>query len=81
MKNKWSFSNILIALAAVSFFIAGAPILDSIGSWISNYFGLKTIKLNAEAEKITEESSYNKESVHTIGFQIPSEECEEIEYE
>ena len=60
------------ALGAVAFFVAGVPVLDAIGGWISNVFGLKSVKLNHEAAKyVTEEP----EETHTqaVGFCIPDE--------
>lgn len=39
------------ALGAVAFFVAGVPALDAISGWISNVFGLKSVKLNYEAAK------------------------------
>lgn len=55
------------ALGAVAFFVAGVPVLDAISGWISNVFGLKSVKLNYEAAKYATEEP---EETHTqaVGF-------------
>ena len=55
------------ALGAVAFFVAGIPVLDAISGWISNVFGLKSVKLNYEAAKYATEEP---EETHTqaVGF-------------
>lgn len=61
------------ALGAVAFFVAGVPALDAISGWISNVFGLKSVKLNYEAAKYATEEP---EETHTqvIGFQT-NDDC------
>lgn len=61
------------ALGAVAFFVAGVPVLDAISGWISNVFGLKSVKLNYEAAKYATEEP---EETHTqvIGFQT-NDDC------
>ena len=73
--DKSGLSHVLVALGAISFFIIGVPVLDSISTWLVNVFGLKTLKLNKEAEEfaVTEEEP----PIQAIGFSIPSEEDEE----
>ncbi len=55
------------ALGAVAFFVAGVPALDAISGWISNVFGLKSVKLNYEAAKYATEEP---QETHTqaVGF-------------
>lgn len=72
--DKSGLSHILIALSAISFFIVGVPVLDSISTWLVNIFSLKTLKLNKEAEEFT---NTEEQPVQAIGFFIPSDECEE----
>lgn len=57
------------ALGAVAFFVAGVPVLDAISGWISNVFGLKSVKLNYEAAKYATEEP---EETHTqaAGFYV-----------
>lgn len=54
-------------LGAVAFFVAGVPALDAISGWISNVFGLKSVKLNYEAAKYATEEP---QETHTqaVGF-------------
>ena len=49
------------------FFAVGMPILDSIGQWVQNVFGLKSVKLNAEAKEYADEPEV---PVQAVGFQI-----------
>src|SRR5574344_1895416 len=55
-KNKHDFSPFYIAMASVAFFVVGMPVLDSIGQWVQNVFGLKSVKLNAEAKEYADDS-------------------------
>ena len=76
-------THVFVAMGAVAFFVAGVPILDSFGTWVSNIFGLRSIKLNEAAGQITE-GAEETENTHVIGFNIPdtnTEETEEIEDE
>ena len=78
-KNKHDFSPFYIAMASVAFFVVGIPVLDSIGQWVQNVFGLKSVKLNAEAKEYADEPDV---PVQAIGFHVPSEsdmECGEDE--
>ena len=78
-KQKHDFSPFYIAMASVAFFVVGMPILDSIGQWVQNVFGLKSVKLTTEAKEYAEEP---EALVQAVGFQIPSEndmECCEDE--
>lgn len=69
------------ALGAVAFFVAGVPILDAFGGWMSNLFGLQSVKLNSKAGKIATTEA-EQESTHVIGFNISTEtKGEEIEDE
>ena len=66
-------------MASVAFFVVGMPVLDSIGQWVQNVFGLKSVKLNAEAKEYADEPDV---PVQAIGFHVPSEsdmECCEDE--
>lgn len=74
-KRKHDLTYLYVALGAVAFFVAGVPALDAIGGWVSNVFGLKSVKLNYEASKYTTEEP---EETHTqvIGFQT-NNECED----
>lgn len=77
-REKNSLIHIFIAMGSIAFFVAGVPVLDSIGSWLSNIFNLKSLKINNEAAKYTE--PINDENTHAIGFALPNFENEE-EYE
>ena len=79
--DKYDLMPLFSAMGGVVFFVLGVPVLDSIGSWISNVFGLKSIKLNHEAAKYTSETEEENIPVQAVGFQIPSEEEEMIEDE
>lgn len=69
-KNKHDFSPFYIAMASVAFFVVGMPVLDSIGQWVQNVFGLKSVKLNAEAKQYVDEP---EAPVQAVGFQYPCE--------
>lgn len=74
-------THVFVAMGAIAFFVAGVPILDSIGSWVSNVFGLKCVKLNHEASQYTEDDCCEDNHVQAVGFQIPSEAEEDCEDE
>lgn len=74
-------THVFVAMGAVAFFVAGVPILDAFGGWVSNLLGLQSVKLNNEAGKIAAPET-EKENTHVIGFNInPETEEEEIEDE
>lgn len=74
-------THVFVAMGAVAFFVAGVPILDAFGGWVSNLLGLQSIKLNNEAGKIAAPET-EQENTHVIGFNInPETEGEEIEDE
>lgn len=74
-------THVFVAMGAVAFFVAGVPILDAFGGWVSNLFGLQSVKLSSEAGKVTG-ANEQAESTHVIGFNInPETEEEEIEDE
>lgn len=74
-------THVFVAMGAVAFFVAGVPILDAFGGWVSNLFGLQSVKLSSEAGKITAPEA-EQENTHVIGFNInPETEEEEIEDE
>lgn len=79
--DKRDLTHVLVAMGAIAFFVAGVPILDSIGSWISNVFGLKCVKLNHEASQYTDDDCCEDSHVQAVGFQIPSETEEVYEDE
>ncbi len=74
-------THVFVAMGAVAFFVAGVPILDAFGGWVSNLFGLQSVKLSSEAGKVAG-TNEQPESTHVIGFNInPEAEEEEIEDE
>lgn len=74
-------THVFVAMGAVAFFVAGIPILDAFGGWVSNLFGLQSVKLNTKAGKIAAPEA-EQENTHVIGFNInPETEEEEIEDE
>ena len=74
-------THVFVAMGAVAFFVAGVPILDAFGGWVSNLLGLQSVKLNNEAGKIAS-PEIEQENTHVIGFNInPETEEEEIEDE
>lgn len=74
-------THVFVAMGAVAFFVAGVPILDAFGGWVSNLLGLQSVKLNNEAGKIASPET-EQENTHVIGFNInPGTEEEEIEDE
>lgn len=77
-EKEHDLTHLYAALGAVAFFVAGVPVLDAVGGWISNVFGLKSVKLNAEATKYAKELESNEDcgGAHAIGFTIPSDEDE-----
>ena len=78
-KKKHDFSPFYIAMASVAFFVVGMPVLDPLGQWVQNVFGLKSVKLNAEAKEYADEPEV---PVQAVGFQYPCEndtECCEDE--
>lgn len=79
--GKYDLTPLFSALGAVAFFVFCIPVLDSIGFWVSNVFGLKSIKLNHEASQYATETEEENLPVQAVGFQVPSEEEEMIEDE
>ena len=74
-------THVFVAMGAVAFFVAGVPILDAFGGWVSNLLGLQSVKLNNEAGKIAAPET-EQENTHVIGVNInPETEEEEIEDE
>lgn len=74
-------THVFVAMGAVAFFVAGVPILDAFGGWVSNLLGLQSVKLSSEAGKIAAPET-EQENTHVIGFNInPETEEEEIEDE
>lgn len=74
-------THVFVAMGAVAFFVAGVPILDAFGGWVSNLFGLQSVKLNTKAGKLAA-PEVEQENTHVIGFNInPEAEEEEIEDE
>ena len=73
-------TNVFVAMGAIAFFVAAVPALDAFGTWIANYFGLKSVKLNQEASELVDEEEECNEHSQCIGFQVPSE-TEDEEYE
>ena len=74
-------THVFVAMGAVAFFVAGVPILDAFGGWVSNLLGLQSVKLNNEAGKIASPET-EQENTHVIGFNInPETEEEGIEDE
>lgn len=73
--DKNGLSHVFTAMGAIAFFVTAVPALDAFSTWMANWFGLKSVKLNYETSKFTEDSS--QENTHAIGFTIPSEEEEE----
>lgn len=67
-------THVFVVMGAVAFFVAGVPIFDAFGGWVSNLFGLQSVKLNSKAGEIANVDAEEKEPTHCIGFQIPSEE-------
>lgn len=79
MKSKHDLTPFYVAMVAIGFFVAVVPILDAFATWVCNFFGLQSIKINTKANEIQEGEPTQ---VHAIGFQIPDEEyCEGDEYE
>lgn len=74
-EKEHDLTHLYAALGAVAFFVAGVPVLDAIGGWISNVFGLKSVKLNYEAAKYATEEP---EETHTqaVGF-YTDDDCED----
>lgn len=78
--DKNGLSYVFVAMGAIAFFVAAVPALDAFGTWVANYFGLKSVKLNQEASEIVGEDEEGNEQSHCIGFQVPSENEEDEEY-
>lgn len=78
--DKNGLTHVFVAMGAIAFFVAAVPALDAFGTWIANYFGLKSVKLNQEASEIVGEDEESNEQSHCIGFQIPSESEGDEEY-
>lgn len=73
--DKNGLSHVFTAMGAIAFFVAAVPALDAMGTYVANWFGLKSVKLNHEAEEFVHEEPYQE--THAIGFTVPSEEEEE----
>lgn len=69
-------THLFVAMGAVTFFVAGVPILDAFGGWISNLFGLQSIKLSTTANDIANANTEEVEHTQCIGFHLPDKEGE-----
>lgn len=78
--DKNGLSHVFVAMGAIAFFVAAVPALDAFGTWIANYFGLKSVKLNQEVSELVGDDEEGNEQSHCIGFQVPSENEEDEEY-
>lgn len=74
--DKNGLRYVIVAATAVVFFAAGIPIFDAMGTWVSNIFNLKTLRINKEAETLGRDEASN-EPVQAIGFHIPSEDVDD----
>lgn len=73
--DKNGLTHVFVAMGAIVFFVAAVPALDAMGTYVANWFGLKSVKLNHEAEEFVHEEPCQE--THAIGFTVPSEEEEE----
>lgn len=71
MKNNKDLSHLYAAAGAIAFIVAGVPILESLGTYISNIFGLQSVKLNSKAKVL--DVSDGEGCVNAIGFAVPQE--------
>lgn len=81
-KKEKDMSHLYTALGAVVFFVAGVPVLDAMGTWVANLFGLQSVKLQSEANeyaKEIEDSENCRFQTRPIGFTIPDDEKKEAE--
>ena len=53
--DKNGLSHVFTAMGAIAFFVAAVPALDAMGTYVANWFGLKSVKLNHEAEEFVHE--------------------------
>lgn len=79
-KNDKDLSHLYTVFGTMAFLIAGMPILEAIGTWVSNIFGLQSVKLQAEANKYAQDSGEEECGCHTqaVGFAIPDAQEEEF---
>lgn len=75
-KDDNGLTHLFVALGAVAFFVAGVPILDAFGGWVSNLFGLQSIKLSTMANDIANADTEEAEQTQCIGFHISDNEGE-----
>lgn len=78
-KDDVGLKHVFVAAGAIIFFACGLPVFDAVSNWLANWFGLKSVKLNHEASKFTEEN--NQTTTQAIGFQVPNEIEEGEDYE
>ena len=75
-KDDNGLTHLFVAMGAVAFFVAGVPILDAFGGWVSNLFGLQSIKLSTTANDIANANTEEVEQTQCIGFHISDNEGE-----
>ena len=76
--------ELLIFICGMVFVSFGYPILDSISTWVQNFFAKKSVALQVQAEKNKQEVQQEEVApVHAIGFQVPEqqEEYDDEEWE
>lgn len=54
MKENDGLKYLLVAGTSIAFFATAVPILEAFGTFVSNMFGLQSVKLNAKANEIAE---------------------------
>ena len=54
------------------------PILDVLSTWIQNIVGLHNVRMQKEAEEIT---NNEEKPIHAIGFSTNANQIEEVEYD
>ena len=66
-----------IFICGMVFVSFGYPILDSISTWVQNFFAKKSVALQVQAEKNKQEVQQEEVApVHAIGFQVPEQQEE-----
>ena len=70
---------LIVFILGMLFIAIGMPVLDSIGTWLTNIFASKSVKLQIETEVAKAEIDEGQEDVHIAGFQYDVEDDEEME--
>ena len=71
--------ELILFVGGMVFGLIIMPILDAIGTWLQNLFGLQSVKLQAKAAQVGAGIEEENENARAVGFQISDTEFDEEE--